>query len=195
MRFTQVKNFLITMMGEETINPPEDDDEYEKIDVDPEKPREKSNKPWRIINSQGQQYAVGKVLTESTGVVDVKKRTHDPLICQHPSEKMCGRGGRGDKKWWYCQACGTRWERILLSSFEETNANPSGRTLVTFGKHAGMTYDTVCLNHPSYVDWILKTAETGDSPSQQLISYAKYLATKEARSPEDVPAGRMDEEL
>ena len=59
----------------------------------------------------------------------------------------------------------------------------------------GKTYQTVHLEHPEYCDWILRTAETGDNPSQQLLRLARYLATKEARSTEDIPAGRMDDEL
>ena len=192
MRFTQVKNFLITVMGKETNRPPKSDDEWEMIDVDPEEPREESNRLWRTINLQGEQYVVGEVLTESKYV---KNSTHNPIICQHPAEKMYGRGARADKKWWYCQACGTRWERILLSNFEGTSNHQNGTDLITFGKHAGKTYNTVYVTHPDYCEWILKTAETGDSPSPELLKFAKYLATREARSPDDIPAGEMDEEL
>lgn len=195
LRFTQRKNFLMTVMGEDTINPPEEEEEYEKIYVDPDRPSQKTNKPWRIITFQGEKYVVGKEMPEGKGVVDKKKHTHDPLTCQHPSDMMSGRGGRGDKKWWCCQACGTRWERILLSSFEGTKDRQSGTDLITFGKHAGKTYNTVYVQHPDYCDWILRTAETGDSPCQSLLKFAKYLATREARSPDDIPAGRMDDEL
>ena len=39
LRFSQRKNFLITKMGEDTINPreEEDDEDFEKIYVDPDK--------------------------------------------------------------------------------------------------------------------------------------------------------------
>ena len=163
--------------------------------MDPERPSQKTNQPWRVISFQGEKFVVGKELPEGKGVKDQKKHTHDPMTCQHPSEVMCGRGGRGDLKWWCCQACGTRWERILLSSFEGTTDRPSGSDLVTFGRHAGKTYNTVYVQDPGYVNWILQTAESGDSPSASLLKFARYLATRETRTPEDTPAGRMDEEL
>ena len=197
LQFVQVKNFLITMMPMETINPSMSDDEYEKIPVpgDPPQKKEKS-KPWRIIHFQGIAYVVGKEMTAGSGVKDQGKRTHDPLICQHPSDKMFARGGRGDQKWWTCAACGARWERTPLSHYEvHSSAQSNGRDLVTFGQHAGKSYDTVYANHPSYCNWILQTAETGDDKSPQLVKFARYLATKEARNPDDIPAGRMGEEL
>ena len=138
---------------------------------------------------------VGKEMTEGQGLIDKTKRTHDPSVCQHPSDLMHGRGGRGEKKWWSCQLCGTRWERIPLVNLEAKTELPGPMDRITFGKYMGKTYQTVHLQHPEYCDWILRTAETGDSPSQQLLRLARYLATKEARSTEDIPAGRMDEEL
>ena len=71
----------------------------------------------------------------------------------------------------------------------------SGKDQVTFGKHAGMTYDEVYKKHPSYCNWVMHTAEVGDDPGASLVKFARHLATREARSPEDVPAGRMDEAL
>ena len=67
--------------------------------------------------------------------------------------------------------------------------------LITFGKHTGKTYNTVYVQHPDYCEWILRTAETGDSPSQSLLRFADFLATKQMRSVDDIPSGRMDEEL
>ena len=82
-----------------------------------------------------------------------------------------------------------------MSTFEPKTdiAGPMDR--ITFGKYMGKTYQAIYLEHPEYCDWILQTAETGDHPSQQLLRFAKYLATKEARTTENIPAGRMDEEL
>ena len=77
----------------------------------------------------------------------------------------------------------------------ETNDAATGRDILTFGRHTGKTYDTVYTLHPDYCNWVLNTAETGDSPSPQLVKFARYLSTREARNPDDIPAGRMDEEL
>ena len=199
LRFSQMKNYLITQMGEETINPREasDSEDFEKIYVNPDKSSSsssKTNQAWRVLTIKEDQYVVGKELKQGKGEQDKKKTTHDPLICQHPSDKMLGRGGRANK-WWYCQACGTRWERIPLSSYEATNDFQTGKDLVTFGRHVGMSYNTVWAKFPAYCDWVLRTVESGDDPSQQLKKFARYIASREARSPEDIPAGQMDEEL
>ena len=195
LQHMQTKNFLITMLPTETMNPSEDDEEFEKVDVEPGQPKQKkTSKPWRIIQFQGQSYVVGKELKESQGKKDAKKHTHDPLTCQHPSDKMLGRGGRAEQKWWCCQACGTRWERIPLSKYE-TNDAATGKDILTWGRNAGKTYDTVYTMHPDYCLWIMQTAESGDDACAQLIKFARYLATREARNPDDIPAGRMDEEL
>ena len=198
LQYTQIKNFLMMVLPQETINPQEEeDDDFEKIEVEADFPKQKrSNKPWRILSFNGTEYVVGKELKESQGVKDTQKRTHDPIICQHPSGKMQARGGRNDLRWWCCQACGTRWDRIPLSKYEPTQTTQSsGKDLVTFGKHAGKTYDQVLQSYPGYCEWVMKTAEEGDDVGVQLIKFARYLATREARSAEDVPAGRMDEEL
>jgi len=199
LQFTQVKDFLITIMPSETVNPTEDEDDFEKIDVegdfsDRPKPKENKKKPWRILTFHGVKFVVGKELESAKGAKDTKKHTHDPVMSQHPSDQMCGRGGKADQKWWTCTACGIRWERIPLAHFELTSA-PKCRDVLTFGRHAGKTYDFVYLNHASYCQWILMTTESGDDACPQLIKFARYLATREARDPGDVPAGRMDEEL
>ena len=95
---------------------------------------------------------------------------------------MLGRGGRAEQKWWCRQAYDTRRERVLLSSYEGRRTSQYGSDLIILDKH------------PEYCDWTLRTAETGDDPSQALVK-AKYLAKREARTPEDAPAGQMDEEL
>ena len=58
---------------------------------------------------------------------DKKKHTHDPILCQHPSDMMRARGGRNNLQWWNCQACGTRWDRIPLSKFESNIGLPTER--------------------------------------------------------------------
>jgi hypothetical protein len=195
LRFMQRKIFLTELMGEDAINPPEDEEEYEKIYVDADLPHPRTNKPWRVMTFQGEKFIVGKEMTEGRGMRDMSRRTHDPAVCQHPSDLMHGRGGRGDKRWWSCQACGTRWERIPLASFEPKTDTLGPMDRITFGKYMGKTYNAVYQEHPEYCAWILQTAETGDRPSQQLTRFARYLTTRETRSTEDIPPGRMDEEL
>jgi hypothetical protein len=66
---------------------------------------------------------------------------------------------------------------------------------MTFGQFMGATYGGVWRKHPSYCNWALSTVESGDSHCPQLKKFAHYVASKEARGPEDIPAGAMDEEL
>ena len=200
LRFTQIKDFLLTIMPSETINPTEDEDDFEKIDVEgdtSDRPKSKENKkakPWRILTFKGEKFVVGNQLEAGKGTKDKQKHTHDPIVCQHPSGQMFGRGGKDDKKWWTCVACGGRWDRVPLAYYELTSA-PKCRDILTFGKHAGQTFDWAYLNDMAYCQWIMMTMESGDSSCPQLKKFARYLATREARDPGDIPAGRMDEEL
>ena len=200
LQFIQVKNFLIYKFPKETIDPSSSDSEYEKIPVPGEAPKKEKDKsqPWRVLNHNGVAYVVGPEMEPGQGAKDKEKCTQDPRLCQHPSDKMCARGGRGEKHWWYCKACGNRWKRIPLSHYEIHSAGTvaSGNDIITFGKHTGKTCATVFNKHPEYCQWILKTAETGDDPCQGLMKFAKYIASREAPNPgANIPAGKMDEEL
>ena len=197
LRFTQQKNFLLSILPAELINPTEDEDDFEKIDVGDARPKpkeKKKNKPFRILPFKGESFVVGDRLIAGKGAKDLKKHTHDPIVCQHPSAQMFARGGKDEKKWWTCTACGGRWDRVPLAYYELTSA-PKCRDILTFGKHAGQTYDYAYLNDMAYCQWIMMTMESGDSSCQQLKKFARYLATREARDPGDIPAGRMDDEL
>ena len=199
LQFIQVKNFLIYKFPKETIDPSSSDSEYEKIPVPGEAPKKEKDKsqPWRVLNHNNVPYVVGPEMEPGQGAKDREKHTQDPLLCQHPSDKMLGRGGRGEKQWWYCQACGNRWKRIPLSKYEIPSAGTvsGGNDIICFGKHTGKTCATVYRLHPEYCQWILQTAETGDDPCQQLMKFAKYIASREAPNPENIPAGKMDEGL
>ena len=52
----------------------------------------------------------------------------------------------------------------------ETGRSCDGNDVVTFGMHAGMTYATVWTKFPDYCNWVLSTAESGDSraPTQEV---------------------------
>ena len=197
LRFTQQKNFLLSILPAELINPTEDESDFEKIDVGDAhaKPKEKKkNKPFRILAFKGESFVVGDRLLPGKGAKDMKKITHDPITCQHPCDQMFARGGKDGKKWWNCTACGGRWDRVPLAYYELTSA-PTCRDLLTFGKHAGQSFDWVYLNDMAYCQWIMLTMESGDNQGGQLKKFAKYLATREARNLDDIPSGRMDEEL
>ena len=116
---------------------------------------------------------VGQQMKSGEGPKDKVKITQDPLLCQHPSDKMLARGGRGGQQWWTCSACGSRFNRTPLSNYEAQSAGTcmGGNDIITFGKY------------------------TGDGACTQLKKFAKYIVSRGIPNPENIPAGRMDEEL
>ena len=196
----QLKAFLLWKMPKETVDPSSSDSEYEKVDVPGEAPSQSSKdkpQPWRVETHENVKYVIGKQLEPGKGVKDRAKITHDPQLCQHPTESLLGRGGRGEMHWWYCQACGSRFKRIPLSQFEMRSEGTCsiGSDMITFGKHLGKSCKTVYDKHPEYCLWILSTAETGDAPCQGLKKFAKYIASRGPPDLNSIPAGRMDEPL
>ena len=192
----QLKDFLMWKMPKDTIDPSSSDSEYEKVDV-PEPGEARSSKdkpmPWRVETHQNVKYVIGRQLAPGQGKVDKLKITHDPLVCQHPTESLLGRGGRGEFNWWHCQACGSRFKRIPLSQFEVSRDN-IGSDILNFGQHLGKSCNTVYNRHPEYCVWVITTVETGDSACLGLKKFAKYIASRGVPVI-DYPAGRMDEEL
>ena len=208
LRYLQTKNCLIEMMGAETVCPLElsEDEGFEKIYVNPEKssssssktPQPKQRAQWRVETHNHEQFVVGKELERGKGIKDAANLTHDPSVCQHPSHLMKGRGGKkipgGVDRWWTCMACGSRWERLPLTHFEE-NAAASDRTVITFGQYMGATFGGIWKIDPQYCNWIMSTVESGDKCCAQMKKFAQYIAQREQRQAADIPAGAMDEEL
>ena len=92
LRFMWKRNLIVELMGEEAVNPAEEEELFENIHVDPENPDKKTNQSWRVLPFQEQQWVVGKKMPSGQGTQDRKKNTHDPAVCQHPSDKMFGNG-------------------------------------------------------------------------------------------------------
>ena len=195
LSYVQRRNFLLTKMPLAIHTPESSADEFEFVDTKASSSQTKQKSaPWKVLTFQGLKWIVGKELPEGQGKKDATKHTHDPLTCQHPTDNIQGRGGRNGLKWWICLACGARWERIPLSQYE-TDSPGLDKDLITFGKHMGKTYETVLRTDLPYCQWALQTVESGDSHSPQLKKFAKYVVSKENRGYQDIPAGRMDEEL
>ena len=167
LMFMWNRNVIVQIMGEEVINPAAEEEIY----VDPKNPDKRTSQPWRILKLQGEPWVFGEAMRPGQGKQDEKKNTHDPLVCQHPSDKMYARGGKNDLKWWTCAACNSRWERIPLSSYSLVTMGkpPTGRDVLTFGKHTGETYDTVWKTDPSYCQWVMQTVsrETRRAPTSR----------------------------
>ena len=195
LHYVQLRNFLLTKMPLAVHTPESSADEFEVVNTKASSSQTKQKSaPWKVLTFQNEKWIVGKELPEGQGKKDATKHTHDPLTCQHPSDSIHGRGGRNGLKWWICLNCGTRWQRIPLSDYETDNVG-NNKDVLTFGKHMGKTYEAVLKLDPAYCDWALQTAESGDITSLQLKKFAKWVVTKETRGYQDIPAGRMGEEL
>ena len=125
--FNSDRNFIISDMGPQAIQTEEEEDWHgQTTHIDPNNVEQQTHQSWKIIKHHNIRYVVGEAITPGTGPKDQLKHTHDPNICQHPSDQMMARGGNG-QSWWTCAACGSRWDRILLSTFGQKGDVPQDR--------------------------------------------------------------------
>jgi hypothetical protein len=133
--------------------------------------------PLRFCKGQ----AVGQPRDSGAGPKDLQKAHMDPTMCQHNDQDMMPRGNKTDK-WWTCQKCLSRWDRIPDAS-PSSLATPDDEDLVTFGKHAGSTFLTVFLEDTPYCEWVLRTQEEVPTPAtgSPLQRLAQYIHTQNIR--------------
>jgi len=124
---------------------------------------------FRFVKGQ----AVGKALAPGVGSKDAKKAHVDPAMCSHPDESMLPRGNLQDK-WWTCQKCQSRWQRLPSNEVTPMTGAGSHLDLITFGKHTGDTYQQLMTNDRKYCQWVCQTAEEGEA-STQLQRLAGYI--------------------
>ena len=154
----------------------------------------------RVLMFKGESFVVGQAMEPGQGKVDAKNFTHDPAMCQHPIDKMKGRGNLSSSLWWMCAACGQRWKRIPLSQYEPKKAEPlSDLGLITFGKYTGHTYLSAWNLDKNWCQLQMMIGETEDA-SFLNKRFAQYLVQKEIDeniqlSEYEIPAGRIDMEL
>ena len=128
--------------------------------------------PTKLRFLKGQ--VVGKQLTRGTGAVDAMKAHVNPGMCRHPDEAMKQRGNKQDK-WWLCEKCLCRWERLEASEVTTTSGQVDHLDLMTFGKHTGDTFQTVAANDPNYCMWAQRTVEEEPQSSPGLQRFVQYL--------------------
>ena len=127
----------------------------------------------RMINGE----LIGKPLKPGDGTPTV-----DPQMCNHPTAEMKRRGNKA--KWWTCQLCQSRWERIIP---EIPTGFPTDDELMLIGQHAGKSFLHIWNFEHQYVHWIRLTAETtpgdvrlgGPGVEPQIYRLAAYLEQKE----------------
>ena len=117
---------------------------------------------------------VGKQLAKGTGTKDAGKAHMNPGLCQHPEEFMKPRGNKGNK-WWTCEKCTCRWERLDQAEITPTTGAVDHLDLMTFGKHTGETYEKIATHDHSYCIWARRTVEEEPTASQGLQRFVQYL--------------------
>ena len=126
----------------------------------------------RILRALGSRWVVGPPREPSDG-----KPNRDPKVCDHPQTNMKPRGN-GKDIWWTCDLCLSRWDRIAITQYENPGP-PKDSDRALFGKHTGRTYLEIFRMDQQYCDWVLRTAESGDEASPELIRLAKWIASRE----------------
>ena len=145
----------------------------------------------RMINGE----LIGKPLKPGEGTPTV-----DPAVCVHPTAEMKRRGNK--TKWWTCQLCKSRWERITP---EYPTGFPTDEELMLSGQHAGKSFLHIWNFEHQYVHWVRLTAETnpgdvrlgGPGVDPQIYRLAAYLEQKEqttALGPENSEEDRLSDE-
>jgi len=134
--------------------------------------------PFRFCKGQ----AVGQPRDSGIGPKDQQKAHMDPTMCQHNDQDMMPRGNKTDK-WWTCQKCLSRWDRIPDALNPSSFAAPNDEDLVTFGKHAGSTFLHVYLEDTPYCEWVLRTLEEVPTPAKgsPLQRLAQYITAQNIR--------------
>jgi hypothetical protein len=138
---------------------------------------------WRYRFVRGE--VVGKPLERGQGKVDLQRANKDPTMCLHPDASMVSRGNKESSKWWLCKDCVSRWERLPSNYLAALNSVAQERTpldrdlhLLTWGKHAGTTYQEVFHTDPSYVKWVLETATHEKEVTSNFTHLVEYFQAK-----------------
>ena len=144
--------------------------------------------PTQVINGE----AVGKPLPDGTGT-----RTVEANVCQHPLMAMKARGNK-TQKWWTCNLCQSRWERVPLDLPAPT-MEPRDIDVMQIGKYQGKTFQEIYETQGHYCQWVLQTVDCEPSSSQHLKRLASYIVSREQREahaqiPSSAPQHRMDQD-
>ena len=207
IRFAEIREHTIRILGADIENLSIDNNRGQKIfrnlfqEVREASGRETSTASTayhRVIGNE----LVGEPLPRGSGVA-----TQSAETCHHPETEMSRRGTAKMHTtnpatnpptkimimWWTCRLCQSRWARHPIPDYGTSEAQDND--VMCFGKHAGKTYVEVLLTCPTYCDWVLMTAESGESPSPQLMRFAAYIQRQ--RQPQQArvnqqPATAMD---
>ena len=125
---------------------------------------------FRFLKGQ----VVGKQLPPGEGAKDKKKAHMDPAMCTHPETSMMPRGNRLNK-WWTCEKCLSRWQRLTQVEVTNVGEEVHHQDLMTFGMYCGDTYQSVAMNHHDYCTWAMKTIAEDPRPSGGLRRFVNYL--------------------
>ena len=135
--------------------------------------------------------AVGRTLDkDGKGRVTVAKE-----LCDHPDSAMIrgandNRKSGGGMKWWTCELCRTRWERIPMATIAPNMQDvPKDDDLLTQGRYMGSTYLEVITSDWPYCEWVVTTSQQ-ETTIKWLQHFALYILAQQTSAMDAV-----DEEL
>ena len=182
IRYVATKEVTIQALGadhkNETLDPEQGRQHFNRVfQYIKEKDASRPKQPefTRMIGDE----IVGRQLALSTTSIRLAVCPAD--ACLHPDSSMVRRGNAKERDgikthclWWTCLLCHSRWERCPATTPPDDKI-PCDSDRVLFGKHNGKTFREVYDNYPTYCNWVIETQEQGESPSPQLLYFAKYL--------------------
>ena len=176
-----LKNSALTVLGRDTYN--RILHRQRTIEEQAASPNQATRRVHRMIRGE----AVGKELQKKGAGTPLV----DPAMCDHPAESMKrqandNRRSGGGMKWWTCERCKTRWERLPcgVDRIPQETTIPKDTDILTAGKYMGHTYQNVYTQDWEYCQWILQTS----SQEQELPwvnHFAVYLMTLMNQMEED----------
>ena len=140
----------------------------------------------RVIQGE----AVGKELTRGRGNPTVAKE-----LCDHPDASMKrgandNRKSGGGIKWWTCDLCKSRWERVPMATIAPNmQETPKDTDILTQGRYMGSTYLDVITNDWTYCEWVVTTSQQ-ETTIKWLQHFALYILSQQTSAMDAV-----DEEI
>lgn len=166
-----LKNSAITVLGRGT---------YNRIFCRQKEIQERApaSQPSRRVHRMIRGEAEGKELKKGSGTPTV-----EASMCEHPESAMKrgandNRRSGGGIKWWTCDRCKSRWERIPCQEVQtQMGEDPTDSSVLLQGKYQGHTYQEVYTQDWEYCQWILTTASQEATALPWVNHFAQYLVS------------------
>ena len=102
-------------------------------------------------------------------------------------------------KYWTCERCKSRWERIPNPEQTQTGEVPTDNSVMLQGKYQGHTYREIYTQDWDYCQWILMTADLEALPwashFAQYLHQVMQVMEEDPRSTQVFPDWDMNDDL